>query len=324
MGKPMTKRRYGQVGVGSLGHHFALRLRETFGALTIHDIDADRIASLEGPGIEVAASAKALAAESDVMILSLPNPGAVETVMCEDDGVLAGAAANSLVIDTSSIDPDTSRRMHAAAMEREVRYLEAPLTSAHPGSAGVAAARDGSFTVLVGGEAADLEDARAVLEVFAHRVIHLGAVGSGSVMKLISNQISGISYIAIAEGLALAAAAGFSAETTLDVLSETVARSYALDDDLAPRVRARDYSPTFTTDLMYKDHRLAAELARSLKVPMPLNALAVETYQILRAKGRGGLSCIDVVNLVAEMSGVDIHDPSPQPSPASGREGQGT
>ena len=254
----MSKLRYGQVGVGSLGHHFARRLRETFGALTIHDIDADRVASLNVPGIGVAASAKTLAAESDVMVLSLPNPGAVEAVMCADDGVLAGAAAHSLVIDTSSIDPDTSRRMHAAATEREVRYLEAPLTSAHPGSAGVAAAKDGSFTALVGGEAADLEDARPVLEVFAHRVIHLGAVGSGSVMKLISNQISGISYIAIAEGLALAAAAGFPAETTLDVLKDTVARSYALDDDLAPRVRARDYSPAFTTDLMYKDHRLAA------------------------------------------------------------------
>ena len=317
----MSEPRCGQVGVGSLGHHFALRLRETFGALTIHDIDAARVASLEGPGIEVAASAKALAAESDVMVLSLPNPRAVETVMCADDGVLAGAATNSLVIDTSSIDPDTSRRMHAAAAGRGVRYLEAPLTSAHPGSAGVAAAKDGSFTALVGGEAADLEDARAVLEVFAHRVIHLGAVGSGSVMKLISNQISGITYIAIAEGLALAAAAGFPAETTLDVLSETVARSYALDDDLAPRVRARDYSPAFTTDLMYKDHHLAAELARSLNVPMPLNALAVETYQVLRARGRGGLSCIDVVNLVAEMSGVDIHDPSPRPPLASARGG---
>ena len=317
----MKKLRYGQVGVGSLGHHFALRLRERFGALTIHDIDADRIASLAGPGIEVTASAKSLAAATDVVVLSLPSPGAVEAVMCADDGVLAAAGAHSLVIDTSSIDPGTSRRMHAAASERGVRYLEAPLTSAHPGSAGVAAARDGSFTALVGGKAADLEDARPVLEVFAHRVIHLGAIGSGSLMKLISNQISGITYIAIAEGLALAAAAGFPAETTLDVLSETVARSYALDDDLAPRVRARDYSPAFTTDLMYKDHHLSAELARSLSVPMPLNALAVETYQIQRARGRGGLSCIDVVNLIAEMSGLDIHDPSPRSPPEKGRVG---
>lgn len=306
----MTKLRYGQIGVGALGHHFALKLRETFGSLTVHDIDVDRIASLEGQGIDVAESAKTLAAECDVVILSLPNPAVVEAVMGGDDGVLAGAAAKTLVIDTSSIDPHTSRRMHASAKRCDVRYLEAPLTSAHPGSAGVAAAKDGSFTVLVGGEAADFEDARPVLELIGHRALHLGPVGSGSVMKLISNQISGISYIAIAEGLSLAAAAGFSAETTLDVLSQSVARSYALDDDLAPRVRAQDYSPSFTTDLMYKDQHLAAELARKLKVPMPLNALAVETYQVLRAKGRGGLHCIDVVNLVAEMADVDIHDPA--------------
>ena len=306
----MTKLRHGQVGAGALGHHFALKLRETFGSLTVHDIDAERIASLEGRGIDVAGSPQAVAAESDVVILSLPHPAAVEAVMCEDDGVLAGAAAKTLVIDTSTIDPDTSRRMHAAATQCDVRYLEAPLTSGHPGSAGVAAAKDGTFTVLVGGETADFEDARPVLELFGHRLLHLGPIGSGSVMKLISNQISGISYIAIAEGLALAAAAGFSAETTLDVLGETVARSNALEDDLAPRVRSRDYSPSFTTDLMYKDQRLSAELARRLKVPMPLNALAVETYQILRAKGRGGLHCIDVVNLLAEMAGVDIHEPA--------------
>ena len=305
----MAKLRYGQIGVGLLGHHFALKLHATFGALSIHDVDADRIALLAGRGIDVAGSAKALAAESDVVVLSLPNPEAVEAVMCADDGVLAGAAAKSLVIDTSSIDPATSRRMHAAAAQSDVRYLEAPLTSAHPGSAGVDAAKDGSFTVLAGGASADFEDARPVLELLGNRLLHLGPAGSGSVMKLISNQISGISYIAIAEGLALAAAAGFSAETTLDVLSQSVARSYAIDDDLGPRVRARDYSPSFTTDLMYKDQHLAAELARRLKVPMPLNALAVETYQVLRAKGRGGLHCLDVVNLLAEMADVDIYDP---------------
>ena len=306
----MANLRYGQIGVGALGHHFALKLHQTFEALTVFDLDAERIASLEGRGIEIAQSAQEVAARSDVVVLSLPNPAAVEAVMCGEHGVLAGAAAHALVIDTSSIDPDTSRRMHAAAARCEVDYLEAPLTSAQPGSAGIAAARDGSFTVLAGGETADFERSRPVLELFGNRLLHLGPVGSGSVMKLISNQISGISYIAIAEGIALAAAAGFPAETTLDVLGQSVARSYAIDHDLGPRVRARDYSPSFTTDLMYKDQHLAAELARRLKVPMPLNALAVETYQVLRAKGRGGLQCIDVVNLVAETAGVDIYEPA--------------
>lgn len=305
----MANLRYGQIGVGALGHHFALKLHQTFEALTVFDIDAERMASLEGQGIELAHSAQEVAARSDVVVLSLPNPPAVEAVMCGEHGVLAGAAAHALVIDTSSIDPDTSRRMHAAAARCEVDYLEAPLTSAQPGSAGIDAARDGSFTVLAGGETADFERSRPVLELFGNRLLHLGPVGSGSVMKLISNQISGISYIAIAEGIALAAAAGFPAETTLDVLGQSVARSYAVDYDLGPRVRARDYSPSFTTDLMHKDQHLAAELARRLKVPMPLNALAVETYQVLRAKGRGGLQCIDVVNLVAETAGVDIYEP---------------
>ena len=105
----MANLRYGQIGVGALGHHFALKLHQTFEALTVFDIDAERMASLEGQGIELAHSAQEVAARSDVVVLSLPNPPAVEAVMCGEHGVLAGAAAHALVIDTSSIDPPRQR-----------------------------------------------------------------------------------------------------------------------------------------------------------------------------------------------------------------------
>ena len=305
----MAEPRYGQVGVGALGEHFAARLLSEYGALAIHDLDVEKLRPFEAKGANVAGSAKEIAEKSDIIILSLPAPAAVEAVMCEEEGVLAGAAAGALIIDTSSIDPATAERMYRVAKEQGVSYLEAPMTSAHPGSTGVAAAKTGTFTALVGGDADDFERALPVLELFANRCLHLGPAGSGSVMKLISNQIAGISYIAIAEGLALASAAGFPVERTLEVLAQSCARSYGLEENIAARVLARDHTAGFAANLMYKDHQLAAELGQRLKVPMPMNSLAVETYQMLRAQGRGAKHCTEVVNWFADLANVDLYNP---------------
>ena len=305
----MTNLRYGQIGVGALGEHLAVRMLNEHGGLTLYDLAAAKLGVFESRGATVAVSAKEAAEKSDVLILSLPDPAAVESVMEGDHGVLAGARPGALVIDTSSIDPSTSQRMHQLAKGRRVGYLEAPMTSAHPGSTGVDAARTGTFTVLAGGDEDDFERAKPVLQLFATTILHLCPAGSGSVMKLISNQITGIAFIAIAEGLALAAAAGFRVEQTLEVLSQSCARSYCLQENISPRVLAHDYAPGFATNLMYKDHLLAAELGQRLKVPMPMNGLALETYQMLRAQGRGNKHCTDVVNWQAEAADVDLYAP---------------
>jgi 3-hydroxyisobutyrate dehydrogenase len=305
----MANPRYGLIGVGALGQHFASRLLEHFAPLSLYDVSPERLRIHSANGGVAKSSPAAVARCSDIVLLSVPDPQAVENVIGGADGVLQGASPGALVIDTSSIDPATSKRMFATCREQGVGYLEAPMTSAHPGSTGVDAARLGTFTVLVGGSLEDLERAKPVLEVLGNKLIHLGPAGSASVMKLISNQITGIAFIAIAEGLALAAAAGFSVQQTLDVLSQSCARSYCLEENVAPRVLSRDYEPGFSTSLMGKDHQLAAELAEQLNIEMPLNRLAVETYQRLTSEGRGRRHCTDVVNWVAEAANVDLYAP---------------
>ena len=301
--------RIGQIGIGALGQHFAANLLKAFGQVLVHDVDRDRQQALEAEGATAASSSAALAAESDIVLLSLPSPEAVKSVMLGEDGVLSGARADTLVIDTSSIDPVTVETVYEAAKARGVRYLEAPLTSAAPGSPGIEAARNGSFTVLVGGDAADFERAKPVLDLIGERLIYLGPAGSGSVMKLISNSIAEVYTLAVAEGLAVAAAAGFSAERALEVLCQSVARGYVMDEDIRPRVLQRDFKAGFTVDLIYKDMRLAGELAQRLRVPMLLNSVTLAVFQTLRAQGRGQMDHNDVVNLVAELAGVDLYQP---------------
>lgn len=305
----MAQEKLGQIGIGALGQHFAVNFLKAFGQVLVHDVDRDKEQALVARGATAAASSRALASDSDIVLLSLPSPEAVKSVMLGEDGVLAGARPSTLVIDTSSIDPVTVETVHAAAKAREVRYLEAPLTSAASGSPGIEAARRGTFTVLIGGEEADFERGRPVLDLIGETLIHLGPAGSASVMKLISNSIAETYTLAVAQGLALAAAAGFSAERTLEVLSQSVARGYVLDEDIRPRVLGRDFEPGFTVDLIHKDMRLAGELAQRLGVPLSLNQVTLEVFETLRARGHGHVDHNAVFGLVAELASVDIYEP---------------
>ena len=305
--------RLGQVGLGSVGRHFASHLLRLAGALTVHDKDPERVRVLAQEGAAAAGSARAVASASDVVVLSLPDPGTCRSVMLGADGVLAGAARGALVIDTSTIDPRTSRELHEAARERGIQYLDAPVTTSRPGGGGSEGAKAASVTFLVGGDADAFARARPVLERLSYRAFHLGPPGSGSIVKLVTNHISGIFNLAVAEGLALAAAAGITAERMIEVTEDSVAKCYILSELIAPRLRSRDFSPGFSIDLMHKDHRLAGELARELNVPVLLNQVALELYQMMRSAGRGGRDHVDAVNFAAEMAGVDLHAPRPGP-----------
>ncbi|MBT5414776.1 MAG: NAD(P)-dependent oxidoreductase [Rhodospirillaceae bacterium] len=304
-----TERRIGQIGLGALGLPFARRLHKAFGALRVYDIKAKRVAAARRLGAAVARSPRDLAARCDLILLSLPDPAAVRAVMEGERGVLAGAKPGTVVIDTSTVDPWTSEAMAKAARARKIGYLDAPVTSGEPGFAGVEAAKSGTFTVLVGGRKGDFHAARPVLDVLGKRVEYLGPSGSGSVMKLISNHIAGISTWAVAEGLALAAACGVPALRAMDVLGGTVAASYVMSDDVRPRVESGDFEPGFSVDLYHKDLRLTGELGRGLNVPLMFNQLAMEMFQLMRAQGRGGKSQMDCVNYMAELARVDIHAP---------------
>ena len=305
----MVQEKLGQIGLGAVGAHFAAHLLKANGHLVVHDLVDDKVQQLVRQGAVAAASPMALAAQSDIVVLSLPSPEAVESVLLGADGVFDGAGPGALIIDLSTIDPFTCEKLDQAARKRGVSYIDAPVTSGAAVGAGVAGAEAGTMTILVGGDDAAVERARPVLGQLGGEVFHLGPVGSGSVLKLVTNHISGIINLAVAEALSLAAAAGFSAAKVIEVSERSVANSYVLKEIIAPRIARRDFEPGFTVDLMHKDHRLAGELAQRLKVPMLLNQLAVEMYQMMRSQGRGQKDHAEVVNFLAELAGVDIYDP---------------
>ncbi len=302
----MGTRRVGQIGLGAVGHHFARHLLEHYGTLLVFDVAITRVERVQALGALPAEDVKSLAVQCDTIVLSLPGPDAVKDVLTGSGGLVHAAKPHTLIIDCSTIDPDGSRWASDQCKRRRLRYVEAPVTSAAPGGGGTEGAKAGNVTFLVGGEDNDVKDATQVFELLGERHLHLGPVGAGSIMKLVTNHVSGVITLAVAEGLVLAAAAGFPVDKSLNVMKHSVANNYVLNHIMAARVRSGDYEPGFAIDLMHKDHLLAGKLGQALSVPLQFNQLAAETFQQMRAQGHGGKDHALCAQFLADMARIDL------------------
>ena len=311
----MTASTIGQLGLGVIGRLYAGHLLDKHGDVAVYDVVPERVADLVARGATAASSAADLGARAATVVVSLPNPPAVQAALAGDEGLLTRMAAGGLVIDASTVDPVTSRRMHALAAERGIGYLDSPVSGGQPMSAGEVGARNANVSFIVGGDAADFERAIPVMALLGSRWFHVGGPGAGSTVKLISNLMAGLHNLVAAEGFALGAAAGFSPAQLLEVFDGTDARSYHLTDYAAPRLAAHDYEPGFSIDLQLKDHRLAAELGHALGVPLLLNGLAVSIYEMIHAQGSGGKDIVEAFRFMAGLADDDIEAPRRQMLP---------
>ena len=296
----------GLIGLGSVGREMVPHLVKAYGTITIHDRDAARAKAFGNAGGTFAPSPRAVAAASEIVLLSLPDPDAVRAVLLGSEGLLAEPGRCKLLIDTTTSDPATVREMEAAAKARGVTYVEAPISTPLAGKPGPAALKHASATFLVGAEPADFERAKPVLAHLGKYTFHVGAVGQGAAMKLVTNYIAGATRVAIAEGFTLAAAMGIPCARTAEICRHAAAASQSLEEVISQAIEGDLNEVNFSIDLRYKDFRLTGELAREMGVPMPMNAYIVELYQMMRARGMGSMEMNNVVPFVAGLAGIDV------------------
>lgn len=222
-----------------------------------------------------------VAAAADVCISMLADGAAVEIVFRGPDGLLAGARAGNVLVDSSTVPPSTIRGFEADARAAGAGLLDAPVS----GSVGLAEA--GSLTIMVGGEATDLERARPVFDALAKTVFHMGPLGSGAAMKLAVNSVIFGLNEAVAEALVLAEAAGIERPLAYDVLTASAAGAPFIGYKRAAFLVPDATPVAFALDLAAKDLRLIAELARDVGVPMPQAISNLETIAAASAGGQG-------------------------------------
>jgi len=269
------------IGAGAMGGAIGTRLVETGQSLTVFDPDTSRQQLLVDKGATAASSAAEAAAACHHVIISLNAPHIVEAAVFGPNGVADGARSGTLIIDMSSIDPDATKALASRAVEAGLRWVDSPLSGGPP------KALTGELTLMAGGSAADVDDARTVLQHVAANVTHMGPVGSGQTTKLINQVLCGLGFLAVAEATQLALDAGVDAAKVPVALKGGRADSAILQEYM-PRFASKDYRRTGRIDNMVKDLEGAHDLARRTHTAMPLTALCLEIHRMLTAAGLGG------------------------------------
>ena len=288
----------GFIGLGNMGLPMAQNLIKAGHAVTGLDVNRAQVERLAAAGGRAAADLRAAVSGAEIVITMLPAGAQVREVYLGANGVLACAAPSTLLIDCSTIDVDTARAVAAAARQRGLEMLDAPV------SGGVAGAQNATLTFMVGGSHAAFARVMQVLEKLGKTIVHAGGSGNGQAAKFCNNMILGVSMIAVSEAFVLAEKLGLEAQKLFDIASKSSGQcwsmtSYCPVPGLVPTSPAnRDYQAGFTAAMMLKDLKLAQDAAQTAGAKAPLGADAADIYSRYVASGEAGRDFSGIIRFV--------------------------
>jgi 2-hydroxy-3-oxopropionate reductase len=264
--------------------------------LVVHNRTRTKAERLAQRGARAADSPREVAEGSDVIITMLPGPPQVEEVVAGDGGLLEGAREGSLIIDMSTSSPILAQELARAARNKAVGMLDAPV------SGGDVGARDGTLSIMVGGEEDDFERARPLFRVMGETVVHVGGVGAGQVVKACNQIVVALVIEAIAEALVLGSKAGVDPDRVVEVLSGGLASNKVLEVK-GEKFLSHEFAPGGKVEYHRKDLGIALEAGKEYEVTLPVAAFVDQMFGVLEAKGRGGWDHSALLTLLEERSG---------------------
>src|SRR6266852_6722841 len=300
----------GFIGLGIMGSRMAANLQKHGHSLVVFNRTRAKAEPLLGPCGRFADSPAKLAEQVDVLFTMLAHPDAVEQAALGANGFLSYLKPNALWVDCSSVNPSFSKKMAAAAAERRIRFVDAPVT----GSAPVAA--DGKLVFWVGAEGADLETIRPLLLCMGNKIVHAGGHGTGASMKMVINLLLGTGMAAFAEAMAFGEGLGISRKMLFDSLLSTPAVAPFLASK-REKIESGNYEAEFPLRWMQKDMHLASVSAYESGVAMPLTNAAKELYRLAMREGHASQDFSAIYDYLVNTSVVaTINQESPDPATA--------
>jgi 2-hydroxy-3-oxopropionate reductase len=270
----------GFIGLGVMGAPMARNLLAADYEVVAWNRSPAPLEALAEAGAKPADEPAAVAAEADVLISILSNDAVVHEVLGGSEGAIAAAPAGALVIDMSTVSPALARGLAAEASARGVAFLDAPV------SGGDVGAQQGTLSIMVGGEAADLDRARPIFEVLGSRVTHVGAAGAGQVTKACNQVLVAVIFAGLAEALVLGSKLGVDPAAILDAISGGMAGNRIIEMR-RDNFLNHDFAPGFKIDLHHKDLEIALGASGEVDAPLPLTAEVQQMFRQLRAAGHG-------------------------------------
>lgn len=296
-------KKLGFIGLGNMGKPMASNLVKAGYPLTVHDLQPEPVKELVVMGATAADSPREVAEKSEVVITIVTSSPQVEQVMFGPIGVLAGLKSGAIIIDMSTIDPIVTRKVAAAAAEKGIEMLDAPVSGAPPKAA------DGTLSIMVGGKREIFEQCKDILQVMGEKIFHVGDVGMGEVVKLSNNLIAAVCGIGVCEGFLFGTKLGADPKTLFEVISASAGNCWFLQTrvpypDVIPQSPANsDFAPGFTTDLMAKDLGLILSAAEATKIPLLAGSLTRQLVEAARARGLGQKDWSVVSKVIRQLAG---------------------
>jgi 2-hydroxy-3-oxopropionate reductase len=286
------------IGLGIMGAPMAGHLVDAGHDVVGYNRSRPAVDALVGRGGRAASSVAEAVREAEVVITMVPDSPDVEDVALSPEGIYASAKPGALHIDCSTIRPDVARKVAAAGAKHGVRVVDAPV------SGGEAGAKEATLSIMVGGEAEDVDAARLYLGVVGATVVHVGPAGAGQTVKAANQLVVAGNIQLLAEALVFLEAHGVDTEAAVAVLGGGLAGSTVLNRKAAG-MRAREFTPGFRVDLHHKDLGIATDAAREAGVAIPIGAHVAQLMEALRAMGHGELDHSALLLLVEQLSGRD-------------------
>ena len=291
------------LGLGAIGAPMARHIASAH-QLTVWNRTAAKVEAFGGElGVRVAGTASDAARGADVVITCLPTSREVEMVLDGNDALLAALDAGTTLVDCTSGDPASSRRIAERLAARGVGFLDAPV------SGGVSGAEAGVLTVMCGGDGATFERVRPVLGAFGRKIVLVGPVGAGHALKAVNNALLAVHIWSTSEGLAALAKAGVSPSAALDVINASSGRSNTSENLIPQRVVTRAFPRTFRLALLEKDVGIAADFLREQRVPSVVIQQVADLFRIARGELGEVADHVEAAKIVERWSGVEIRDP---------------
>ena len=293
------------IGLGNMGGPMCGHLLKAGYDVSAFDIAPDALERARAAGAHVAGSAAASAERAEAVITMLPAPAQVEEVLIGEGGVIAAMAPGTVAVDMSTSSRSLGERLLAAAREREVELLDAPVAGQSIG------ARAGTLAIYVGGPADAFDRARPLFEVMGDpgRIFHLGPNGAGYTVKLLLNLLWFIQSVATGEVLSVGVRAGVSLAKLHEALVGSPATSNFLERDVRMVLDGGDYDDAFPMRLVTKDLGLAVDLAREVGMPVELSGLVEQIHRRARAAYGDDAGEISAIRLYEELAGLKLRLP---------------
>ncbi len=289
----------GFVGLGTMGSRICRNIMKAGYPVVVSDINQAVVEQFVNEGAETAKDLKELAEAVDIAITMLPSSREVEAVVLSPGGLAEGLKKGAILIDMTTANPVKTKELGSKLAEKGIDMIDAPV------SGGAVKAKDGTLTIMVGGQEEVYKKCRLLLEAVGEKIFYIGPLSSGHSMKLVNNFLTGCNLAATTEAIMTAVKAGISPQVAVEVLKVSSGRTEAVENKFPNFVLPnKDYN--FLFDLIYKDVSLYVELAEAMKVPAFVSSVVQQIYRIPIAKGEGRKDFLNLVNMYEEWCGVKI------------------